>query len=141
MDKIEDLTPSRLLGLRGRLDTPGALVSRLRAGLPERSLTALARALDLQRPQLNQLLRISARTARRRKGATLRPDESDRAFRVARVFAFAIRVLEDRAVARDWMRTPNTALGGVTPLSLLDTDPGARSVEDVLGRIEFGVYG
>jgi putative toxin-antitoxin system antitoxin component (TIGR02293 family) len=38
-----------------------------------------------------------------------------------------------------WLRTPNTALRGETPISLLETDIGARMVERVLGRIEHGV--
>jgi putative toxin-antitoxin system antitoxin component (TIGR02293 family) len=42
--------------------------------------------------------------------------------------------------AGEWLRTPNRALGGERPLDLLDTDVGAREVEDVLGRIAYGVY-
>ncbi|MBV8810403.1 MAG: DUF2384 domain-containing protein [Acidobacteriaceae bacterium] len=35
---------------------------------------------------------------------------------------------------------PNRALGGETPLDQLDTDTGARVLEDILGRIAYGVY-
>ena len=45
---------------------------------------------------------------------------------------------EEKAV--EWLRTPNRALGGARPLDQLDTDPGARAVEDILGRIAYGVY-
>ena len=38
------------------------------------------------------------------------------------------------------LRTPNRALGGERPLDQLDTDIGARAVEDILGRIAYGVY-
>jgi uncharacterized protein (DUF2384 family) len=31
-------------------------------------------------------------------------------------------------------------LRGGAPLDQLDTDPGAREVEDILGRISYGVY-
>lgn len=40
----------------------------------------------------------------------------------------------------DWLKSPNAALGGATPLSLLDTDIGTESVMDTLGRIEHGVF-
>jgi len=42
--------------------------------------------------------------------------------------------------ALNWLQSPNAALGGVTPLSLLDTDIGADGVLDTLGRIEHGVF-
>ena len=35
----------------------------------------------------------------------------------------------------DW---PCPELGGKTPLELIDTEPGARLVENVLGRIAYG---
>jgi len=31
-------------------------------------------------------------------------------------------------------------LGGERPLDQLDTDVGAREVEDILGRIAYGIY-
>jgi putative toxin-antitoxin system antitoxin component (TIGR02293 family) len=45
---------------------------------------------------------------------------------------------EERAV--QWLLTSNRALGGERPLDRLDTDVGAREVEDVAGRIAYGVY-
>jgi uncharacterized protein (DUF2384 family) len=38
-----------------------------------------------------------------------------------------------------WLARENRALGGQTPLSLADTDLGARSVEALLGRIGHGL--
>jgi len=49
-------------------------------------------------------------------------------------------VFEDLDAAVDWLKSPNASLGGRTPLSLLDTDIGAESVIDTLGRIEHGVF-
>jgi len=45
---------------------------------------------------------------------------------------------QEKAIA--WLGTPNRALGGERPLELLDTDLGTRMVEDILGRIAYGVY-
>ena len=44
------------------------------------------------------------------------------------------------AGARQWLEEPNRALGGASPLEMLDTDVGAEAVRDVLGRIEDGVF-
>ena len=40
----------------------------------------------------------------------------------------------------DWLKSPNAALRGHAPLSLVDTDIGAEAVLDALGRIEHGVF-
>jgi putative toxin-antitoxin system antitoxin component (TIGR02293 family) len=42
--------------------------------------------------------------------------------------------------AAAWLHRSNRALGHVVPLDLVDTEIGARRVEQVLGRIEYGVY-
>lgn len=66
--------------------------------------------------------------------------ESDRLLRAMRVVVRAIEAIGDAAKAELWLRTPNRALQGETPMALLETDIGARLVEHTLGRIEHGVY-
>ncbi len=56
------------------------------------------------------------------------------------VIARAIEVFGTRDKAIVWLRTPLPALSHKTPLSVLDTASGAEQVEDVLGRIEQGVW-
>ena len=53
---------------------------------------------------------------------------------------FRSEVFDDPRVAVDWLKAPNAALRGHAPLNLLDTDIGAESVLDTLGRIEHGVF-
>lgn len=81
--------------------------------------------------------------SRARAGAldvALSPTESDRLCRTRRLFEHARTVFDDDADARAWLSTPNPALSGEPPLALLDTDAGVRLVDDVLTRLEFGVY-
>lgn len=56
------------------------------------------------------------------------------------VLGRARAVMGSLPLALDWIRTPNVALEGRTPLEFLGTDEGAEQVLRVLGRIEFGVY-
>ena len=42
--------------------------------------------------------------------------------------------------ARDWLKKPNRALAGKTPIELLDTDAGTQQVYQLLNKIEYGVY-
>ena len=67
-------------------------------------------------------------------------EKSANRVRLTRVIKRAEQVFEDRDAALDWLNSGNAALAGASPLSLLDTDEGAESVIDMLGRIEHGVF-
>lgn len=127
--------------LRRKLSGPLEMVEALRAGLPYKSLEAVMAALGLSREEASAVLSVPLRTlVRRKQDRRLRADESDRLYRLARVAARAVQVLESAEKAALWLRRPNRALGGVVPLELLDTEAGTQEVEAVLGRIEYGVY-
>ena len=68
------------------------------------------------------------------------PKESDRLSHLARVTIMAMQILGTQEKAKQWLERPNRALGGEVPLHLLDTDIGARQVEAVLGRIDYGIF-
>jgi putative toxin-antitoxin system antitoxin component (TIGR02293 family) len=95
----------------------------------------------ITREEISSTLDLPPRTlARRKQERRLRRDESDRLFRLVRIAAQTSAVLGSEEKAARWLHTPNRALGGKPPLGLLDTDLGSRQVEEVLGRIEHGVY-
>jgi putative toxin-antitoxin system antitoxin component (TIGR02293 family) len=128
-------------GVLKKVNAEEDLRDRVRAGLPYESLEALRVALGLSLKDLSVVLGVPERTlARRRRERRLRPDESDRLVRLARIAAYAEEVLGGRAKAADWLRTPNRALGNAPPVARLDTDLGTRQTEAVLGRIAHGVY-
>ena len=113
----------------------------VRRGLPAMAIESLARAVQLTQAELGATLAIPERTLlRRKKEGTLNAEESAKLVRVARVMHRAVEVFEARDAALDWLKEPNQALGQASPLSLLDTDLGAETVLDTLGRIEHGVF-
>ena len=118
------------------------LADLVRKGLPANSITALAEKLDVGNAVLSKKLGIPQRTLTRRlsQHSRLTAAESDRTVRLARVYANAVEMIGDDEKAVEWLHTPNRALGGERPLDQLDTDVGAREVEDILGRIGYGVY-
>ncbi len=120
----------------------GALAELVREGLPVRSLFLLAERLDLRQAEISEKIGIPQRTLTRRitQHSRLTPAESDRTVRLAQVYANASDTLGDGHKAAAWLKTPNRALRGERPLDQLDTDPGVREVEDLLGRIAYGVY-
>ena len=118
------------------------LRDRVRTGLPYQSLESIRDRLNLSLPEAAIVLHVPLRTlARRRHGRKLDADESDRLYRLARIAGQAVAVLGTEEKAATWLRRANRALNGEVPLGLLDTDLGARQIEDVLGRIEHGVVG
>jgi putative toxin-antitoxin system antitoxin component (TIGR02293 family) len=123
------------------LFTPSRLVEALRAGLPFQELDDLQASLEVPMEQLVPLLGISKATLHRRKAAgRLDPAESDRVVRYARLMGRASEVMESEDNARRWLTSPQYGLGGAVPLEYAGTEVGAREVEDLLGRIEHGVY-
>ena len=60
--------------------------------------------------------------------------------RFARLLGKAVGVLESEENARQWLSSPQFGLGGAIPLEYARTEVGAREVENLLGRIEYGVY-
>ena len=138
---------AQVVDLFGGADVLGKIVQRvqlreaLRHGLPYSALEALMRKLGLDRTEVLRVLSLNPRTlARRKKESALRPDESDRLYRLARIVAAAQDVLGTLESAARWLAQPNRALGHEAPLTLLDTDIGTRQVEAVLGRIDAGVF-
>jgi putative toxin-antitoxin system antitoxin component (TIGR02293 family) len=138
--EIVNVLGGRVAGTRA-VRTPEELKAWIREGLPFSSLETVMKRFGLNRDEVSSALDLPPRTlARRKQERRLRPAESDRLFRLARLAAQAAQVLGSEDKASRWLHTPNRALGGEAPLTLLDTDLGARQVEDVLGRIEHGVY-
>lgn len=134
-----------LLGGAGLLHTrPRILMDWIpivRNGLPATSLDSLVGLTQIARSELASALAISERTlARRRRAGVLSPEESAKLVRLAQVIERADEVFQNTDIALTWLKTNNPALGGVTPLSLMDTGIGADAVLDTLGRIEHGVF-
>ncbi|GAB6847081.1 antitoxin Xre/MbcA/ParS toxin-binding domain-containing protein [Paraburkholderia kururiensis] len=69
----------------------------------------------------------------------LSPAESDRVARVLYLRQLAVEVFEDQALAVEWMRRPHAELAGLSPLDMLDTQPGYDRARDLLLRVIHGV--
>jgi putative toxin-antitoxin system antitoxin component (TIGR02293 family) len=85
---------------------------------------------------------VPRRTLARRRSANelLTVEETDKALRLKRIATLAEHVFGDPAKAHRWLRKPKRSLAGDTPLAYLASENGARIVEEMLGRIEHGIY-
>jgi putative toxin-antitoxin system antitoxin component (TIGR02293 family) len=111
-------------------------------GIPVQAALNLADRLQISQDRLSELTSIPKRTLHRRaqQGALLKQDESERVLRLLSLYARAVEVFEDENRATRWFSSRPKAFGGKTPLDFMETEPGARWVEDILGRIEDGVF-
>lgn len=137
---VELLGGARILGRAAA----GAqtLIPAVERGIRFDAVSHIKKLYEIPDAFARRLLAVSDRTwARRKASDRLTPVESDRLYRLARVIARTEEVFGSRAKAALWLKEPNRALGARAPLDLLATDEGARRVEDVLVRIEHGVYG
>jgi putative toxin-antitoxin system antitoxin component (TIGR02293 family) len=89
--------------------------------------------------EIEQLI-IPARTLRHRraKRAPLTIEESDRVVRLTRIQALAEDVFGEVGKANRWLRERLGILHGKCPLELARTEAGARLVEQVLAKIDWG---
>lgn len=112
-----------------------------RIGLPFRYVATLQDDLHISPQQTAGLLQTSLRTLQRiqSEGKRLDAAQSGRLLRTAQITRRAKDVLGEDA-ATPWLHQEQPALDYRIPLDLLTTEPGARAVEQLLGRIDYGVY-
>ena len=124
---VEVQSESEMEGLL-REGLPVAVLAKLREnwGL---TIMELAGSLSIPKSTLMRMLE------RRNRMASA---DSDRVYRLASILAMAEEYIGDRNKAQRWLRQPNQGLGDQTPLRTLDTEIGARRVEQLLGRIAYG---
>ena len=117
------------------------LIEAISRGLPAELASELAAGLEIGQEQMATLLRLTPRTLQRRsERGRLDLNESERLWGLARLLSRAVEVLESEPGAVHWLKSPIQALGWKTPLALAQTAVGLREVENVLGRIEHGVF-
>jgi putative toxin-antitoxin system antitoxin component (TIGR02293 family) len=99
-------------------------------------------APERQLQEVAALLGLPLRTFQRWLGAPakkLDPTTGGRYYRAIKIIQHATVLLGSIGTTLEWLRSPQTALGFRIPLELLATEPGAEAVEDLLGRVEYGV--
>jgi putative toxin-antitoxin system antitoxin component (TIGR02293 family) len=67
-------------------------------------------------------------------------EESGRAVRVARAVSLAEQVFGEPRRAWKWMRAAKRRFGNKSPMQMLGTEQGARSVEEALLQLDHGIF-
>jgi putative toxin-antitoxin system antitoxin component (TIGR02293 family) len=131
---------NKIIGLSAT-DIP-SLIREVRDGFSYQALASFESVTGLQLPKVADLIGIPSRTLARRKSVgRLSPEESERLLRISSLLEKAVELFEgDTGAAVNWLSTPKAALDSQTPLEYSRTEIGAREVEDLIGRLEHGVF-
>ena len=118
------------------------LIQHIKNGLAFSTLESLSSVVGQALPEIASRVGIPPRTLARRKSAgKLSMEESERVVRLAGLYEKASDLFEgDQSGAREWMSKPKKALGGESPLDYAATELGAREVENLIGRLQHGVF-
>jgi putative toxin-antitoxin system antitoxin component (TIGR02293 family) len=145
--RIERVT--ELLGgvrvLRHKMNSPLEAHDVLVGGLPSAALTHLVERLTVLRQpdSLEKAVGVSVRTLQRRREGSTKPlsqEQSARTWKFAEILAKATEVFGSQQEAERWMERPAMALEQRRPIDLMTTPAGVEIVEDLLRRLEYGVY-
>lgn len=113
-------------------------IDAVKRGLPIRHLKDFLQNTGLPRAAVLKVLKLTVREAEARQRLTR--VESERLWRLASIYHKSLVLFEgDAEQANVWLNTPQKALGDVSPLKHVATEPGAAQVQDLIGRIEYGV--
>ena len=117
------------------------MIRSIEDGLPISNFKKLQDSLDLPDKDLAKYMRIPKSTlALRKKRGKFSFEESERLLRLQRLFEKALDVFKNADLAKKWLKEDAYGLGDIPPLEYAATEIGAREVEDLLGRIEHGVF-
>jgi putative toxin-antitoxin system antitoxin component (TIGR02293 family) len=116
------------------------ITSVIKSGLSFKAGVNVKEQLGLSDREIAETIGTSEKTLQRRKkkGEHFTMVESDRLFRMTRIFALASEVLKSDDRARKWLHRPQFGLGGEVPIEMMKTESGAKDVEELLYRIAYG---
>jgi putative toxin-antitoxin system antitoxin component (TIGR02293 family) len=116
-------------------------IDAIKNGISKEELEALKEQSGLDYETLANILNVTKATLHNKKGKE-KFDQyiSERIFLLADLYSYGYEAFENKENFNQWMKTGNRSLGGITPLSLLDTLYGLEEVKHLIGRIEYGVF-
>ena len=118
------------------------LIHQVEHGFSFKALLVFASNSGISVSVITSIVGIPERTlARRKAAAKLTTDESERLLRLSTIFEKAVELFEGDAMAAvNWLTTPRKALDNISPLTYCRTELGAREVENLIGRLEQGIF-
>ena len=137
------VTPEKIASIMALVPIPHSfaeLDELVSHGLPKNALKASVDRICLNNEDRKHLLyRIIPEATYKRRRDKLSVEESERAERLARIYATAQYVWNSDDDARAFLHAPHPMLQGRTPLDVSMSELGARRVEELLWKLYYGI--
>jgi putative toxin-antitoxin system antitoxin component (TIGR02293 family) len=117
------------------------LIQTSRQGILRSTADDVAKMVGLTDNEIAYVLGMTPRNLHRiQPEKRLGTDASERLLLLKNILIHALDTFEGKdAIVRNWLRTPINELNDQSPLQLMDTLTGFGLVEDVLGRLDYGL--
>lgn len=116
------------------------LVDLARTGIETKYLREIQEMSSLTDKELSDILPISQRQlSRYAADHKLNKEITSHLIQLVDLFQKGFQLFGQHKF-KQWIRTKNKVLNNNTPVELMDTSIGIEMIEDVIGRIEHGVY-
>ncbi len=128
-----------ILGIKGAAGGTRGLVAAVEKGLPRSALLRVVARSGLTGKARDALMYRVVPLATFKRRSRLKPHESEKTERLARVIALAEVLWDDLPSAQRFLSTPHPELDNRTPLESAASELGARQVEDIVNRALYGL--
>jgi putative toxin-antitoxin system antitoxin component (TIGR02293 family) len=128
--------------IKAKIESPYDFINIASKGVSAQVIANFRKHFNIPRELAAEMLNVSAPTIYRwiRENKKLDRNYSVQLFELADLFLYGTEVFENDETFFNWLKLPNTALGGIEPQDLLEIPGGVSKVRDLIGRIEYGVY-
>ncbi len=118
-----------------------AVIKASREGVDRSLVDTVSNMVKLTDNEMAYLLGMTARNLHRiPDDKRLGTDASERLLLLKNVLIHALDTFEGKeTIVRSWLRTPLSELNDQSPLQMMDTITGFSLVDDVLGRLDYGL--
>jgi len=119
-----------------------SLVKILESGLSGQLFINLCTLLDIPEKRLAEVISLPQTTLiKRKKRGYFSRTESERLYRIFSLFKKAVEVFDNNPeYARKWLKSEAYGLDGAIPLDFAKTEVGGKEVENLLVRIDQGIF-
>lgn len=128
--------------IRDKVESPFDFILIASKGLNSNIIHNFREYFKLQLDETAHMLSVSEPSIYRwtKSNKTLDRNLAIKLFEISELFLLGTEMFGSQEIFFKWLNLPNTALGGMRPIDLIDVPEGVSKVRDILGRIEYGVY-
>lgn len=138
--EISVLNTAAALGFKQKIDSDLDLAMAIEQGFPINTIDRVVKLIAPENPSFAfEIIPRATLMRYKRSHHPLSSEQSDRVARLARIWTIAYSVWKSRDATRRFLFEPHQLLGGQRPIDMVRRNTvGARMVEEILGRLEYG---